>query len=447
MNVKPGRRLAVLLSLAVVAHAAPAWAADLAALLTPASGKALFVSAGTGDNKNAGTQDAPFKNIDKAIKAAKDGDTILVAEGVYSGTFGVGFLECDKAVKLYGGFSPDFSARDPVKHATFFQPDNASGGKARKALLKFTKAIDGVVVDGFVFDMGLRNSYSRTEGKPAGVETGMLLLPPTKAEGENPTVTEPCLSIPSAGPAGSVTLSNNVFANCASFGIQAGVRAGTLRIVNNVFVANRMAAVEAYGTCPNKGGPKDSVNCGTVEVAYNTILFTWSRLKDFLDMGYGVRVMTKAEYNIHHNVIGGNIMAAVDHTRFNPNGWVKVDENVFFVNKKADLEYSPASNASVSLTVAQFGDLEVASAKGNTSAIPPGLPVDKAYLEGLLSARYSEQADFDRNSPANQFRSALGMNMQGKLTTSVSMFGNRYPAKAALSLFGTVTGAGAQTPQ
>jgi hypothetical protein len=26
--------------------------------------------------------------------------------------------------------------------------------------------------------------------------------------------------------------------------------------------------------------------CGEVEVAYNTIIFTWSRLKDFLDMGY-----------------------------------------------------------------------------------------------------------------------------------------------------------------
>jgi len=435
---------ALLLAGATAAVFAAGGAQDI---LNPEQGNVLYVSAETGNNGNPGTKDQPLKNIDKAIKSAQAGDTIAVAEGTYQGTFNVGYIEIDKPLKLYGGFAKDFSRRDPVKHPTVFRPENASAAKARKAMIKFTGPIDGMVVDGFVFDMGARNSYSPDEGKPKGVESGMLLLPPVKAPGENATVTEPILSIPSSAPAGSVVIRNNIFLNGANFGIQAGIRGGTLRILNNVFVANRMAAVEVYGTCPNKGGPKALSLCGRVEIAHNTILFTWSRLKDFLDMGYGVRVMTKLEYDIHHNIIGGNIMAGVDHTRFNKNEWVKVDSNIFFVNKRADFLFSPDSNTMVDVAVSQFGDLDIQSAKGNKQEIPKGLPVDKGYLEGYLGARYSEQADFDRNSPANQWRSILGLNLQGKLTSQVSMFANRYPFAKALALFGAVSGTGAQKPQ
>lgn len=78
-------------------------------------------------------------------------------------------------MRLYGGFSTDFTARDPVAHPTLIQPDNASGAKSREALLTFTKAIGGTVVDGFIFDMGLRNSHHATEGRPDGVETAFPL--------------------------------------------------------------------------------------------------------------------------------------------------------------------------------------------------------------------------------------------------------------------------------
>ena len=85
-----------------------------------------------------------------------------------------------------------------------------------------------------------------------------------------------------------------------------------------------------------------------------------------------------------------------------------------------------------------------ASNAGNKNEIPPGLTIDSAYLEGFLGARYSEEADFDPDSPANQLRSMLGLNKQGMLTSSVSMYGNRYPWQSALDLFGAVSGAGAQ---
>jgi len=155
----------------------------------------IHVSISTGKNSNPGTKEAPMKNIDKAIKKAKAGDTIMVAEGTYSGTFRIGYLKTEIPLKLQGGYSTDFSTRSIIKHPTLFQPDNKSGGKSRKALLTLSKLVDGTEVSGFIFDMGMRNSYSPDEGKPEGVETGRLLLPPKKARGDNVTVTEQCISI------------------------------------------------------------------------------------------------------------------------------------------------------------------------------------------------------------------------------------------------------------
>ena len=414
----------------------------------PSDSGAIFVCMDKGDNKNANTKKTPLKNIDKALKVAKSGATILVCGGTYMGTFDIGYLQADNAVKLYGSYSPDFQKRDLFAHPTLFQPNNASGAKSRKALLQFSKEIDGTVIDGFVFDMGARNSYDPKDGRPDGVATGMLLLPPAKAPDQAPTVTEPCLSIASAAKEGSVTIRNNVFANCANNAIQAGLRAGKFVVQNNVFVANRMSAVEIYGTCRATGaGPsaKLETKCGEVDFGHNSVLFTWSRIKDFKDMGYGFRIMTGVAYNIHDNIFAGNVLGGVDSTRFSKVP-VQLDNNSFFVNKEADLFYSPDSNTSLRLRAEQFGDLELASVKGNTSAMPKKYPIQGAYLEGFLSARYSEKADYDPNSPANQFREAMGLNKQGKLTTKVSMFGNQYPVADALRLFGGMPDRGAQLP-
>ena len=406
------------------------------------SGETIHVSIGTGNNKNPGTAAEPMKNMDKAINKAQAGDTLLVAEGTYSGTFSIGYLEMDKPLELYGGYSTDFAERDVVAHPTLFQPDNKSGAKSRKALLKLSKEVDGTIIDGFIFDMGMRNSYSPDEGKTEGVETGMLLLPPQKKRGENATVTEQCISIASGNKGGAITIRNNVFLNGAKFAIQGGIPSGLITITNNVFVAHRMAAIEVWGTSAGKDKPS-----GSAEIAHNTILFTWSRLKDFLDMGYGVRIMTKMEYNIHHNIIGTSILTGVDHTRFNNDEWIQLDHNLFLLNKQGDMEFSPGGNTKLNLSVDEFGDLEFASVEGNTGEIPPGFPINQAYMEGFLSALYTEDADLDSESPANRMRGSLGLEKRGELTSEVTMYGNRYPCEDALKLFGAVAGVGAQTPQ
>lgn len=410
--------------------------------------KDFYVSKATGNNGNKGTKEAPMKNIQKALKKAKAGDKVFVAEGNYYGMRDKGFIEMKAPVELYGGYSADFSKRDVVKYKTLIQPTNATGKKSRKPLLTVTKSKKGVkiVIDGFIFDMGARNAYHKKDGQPEGVITPMLQLPPKfdRKLYKTSTVTKQCLTVKTSASAGDMTIQNNAFLNCAFFAIQAGHKKGEMKILNNVFVANRMAAIEIFGTGGKKGPKGPTHKDGNVEFAYNTVLFTWSRLKDFGDMGYGFRVRTKLSYNIHHNIIGASVFAGIDHSFFNKGEWLKIDNNVLGLSKKGDLQYSEESNTTEFLKVAEWEDLEFASISGNSGKMPK-LPINKAYLTGFLNASYSETAEFNPDSASNQFRAAMGMNKRGKLTSKVTMFGNRYPVEDAMKLFGATKGVGAQT--
>ncbi len=410
-------------------------------------GKTYYVSISTGKNKNEGTKDAPLKNIDKAISIANEGDNIYIAEGFYSGTFKSGFLESKKAVRLYGSWDKDFKEQDVVNHPTVFQPDNASGAKSAKPLLCFTGSTDGIVVNGIVFDMGERNMYHPKEGIVEGLEGGRLTYPGERPASGNATVQKSCIQFMSAGSkGGDVTIENCVFSNSAYNAIIGGHRSGKFTIVNNVFVANRFAAIEIFGTCAGSSRQADMVNCGEVEIAYNTILFNWSRLADFLDMGYGVRIMTKCSYNIHNNIIGASTLSGINNNRFCKNDFIRIDNNIMFGNKRGDLEYSPASNTKLYINVDEFEDLEFESVEGNVGEIS-SMPINQSYLKGFYSASYSETTEYDPNSAQNQWARNLGMNQQGKINSTVSMFMNKYPWKETLKLFGAVKGYGAQMPK
>lgn len=414
----------------------------------------LYVSKDKGNNQNPGTKEAPFKNLEAALKASKAGDRIHVAAGNYTGLRDKGYLEAPQPVELLGGYAPDFSTRDAVKYPTTIAPDNASAASGRKPLLSILNVPAGshFILDGFVFDRGAQNAYSPKEGVIEGLGGRKLNATEKPADG-NSTVEEPLVCFTNKVNArieGELTIRNCVFLN-GHFGIQGGFKKGTVRILNNVFIANKMAAIEVFGTGGKKGPKGPIAKDGEVEIANNTILFTWSRLKDFADMGYGVRVMTMLGYNIHHNLIGCNILTGIDHTRGNLNEWVRIDHNIIFLNKQAPLLYvEPGKSAAGMMErvkIADVGaDLGFASCANNTEDLGTPLPINKTYLRGYLEARYSEQVDFDPNSPANVLREVHGLPKQGKLNTKVSMFANRYPMADALKLFGAKAGVGAQKP-
>jgi hypothetical protein len=419
-----------------------------------AYGADFFVARDRGDNQNPGSKEAPFKNIEAALKAARAGDRICVAQGNYFGLRDKGYLEVPQPVELLGGYAGDFSLRDSEKFPTTIIPDRNSGSSGRKPLLSILNVPAGAtfVLDGFILDRGGQNAYSPNQGVIEGL--GGRILNETEKPADGPsTVHEPLVCFTNkvnARVEGDIIIRNCVFLN-GHFAVQGGFKKGSVKILNNIFVANKMAAIEVFGTGGRKGPRGPIEKSGRVEIANNTILFTWSRLKDFADMGYGIRIMTMVEYDIHDNLIGGNVLTGIDHTRNNPNAWVKIDDNMLFLNKQAPLLYvEPGTSAAGMMERVKIedmnADLGLASCRGNSDKIGCKLPLHKVYLENFLNARYRETADFNPNSPANVLREIVGLPKQGKLITQVSMFANRYPLKDALALFGACKQAGAQKP-
>lgn len=403
-----------------------------------------YVSKKTGSNRNDGSKGKPYKNLQKAMNVAQKGDKIMVAEGNYYGLLNKGSLEVKKAIEIYGGYSQDFSSRDVVKHQSMISPPASTNGTAANAGVFYIDVKDNqpgkLIIDGIIFDKSNSNGYHPTKGKPSGVESGMYMEPPLK--GANDVISKRTKLLGGSFNKGTVIIRNCVFNNGDNYAIQLGVNDAEVKVLNNVFTANLFAAAEIWGKSSNR-------KAASVEFAHNTVLFNWCRTKAMEDMGYGFRCMTGIRINVHHNVIGLSCIAGIDRTRDESSQEIKIDNNMFFMNKQADL-LLPGSGKFLRIYVDMFDDVEVLTSSSNNAELSPeaGKTLKTAlnipYLEGFLAAAYTESTDYDPSSPMNQARRALGLNQVGKINSSVSMYGNRYLLKDAVKLFGAVKGYGAQ---
>ena len=126
---------------------------------------------------------------------------------------------------------------------------------------------------------------------------------------------------------------------------------------------------------------------------------------------------------------------------------------MFFLNKKGDVSYTVSPSVKyLKVEDEAFEDFEdvkgIESCEKNVSLSDPKVfkgVIDQKYLEAFLSASYTETTDYNPNSAANQFRSAMGMNQVGSIQSKVSMYANKYPySDNLMKLFGAVKGYGAQ---
>ena len=402
----------------------------LLALPAPAqnSGRTWYVSQITGSNQNDGSRERPLKNIQRALDLAASGDVIRVAEGNYYGLLNSGNIKIDKGISIFGGYASDFSERDVLSHRTFIQPSATSNGTAMgQGTVQINVRQTGTLVeiDGLILDRGHSVAYHpRGEGRPEGVETGMMQPVGTAGIGapgvpeEKVYTNESALVYINTGSRCDVTLRNCAFLNGPNYGILGSTYSTKITIDNCIFVNIRMAAVELRGASA-------AINSETY-FEHNTVLFVWSRLKDLSDMGYGFRYMPKMDSYLDHDIIGCCILAGLDRTHVDSPAAKEAERvttcenSLFFQNRQTDLTL-PGGGLARCVSVDDFDDVEqLKEADDNEAKTDPSIfggAVNEAYLKGFLDA------------------------------ASNRMFANHYPVEDALKLFGAVPGYGAQKPK
>ena len=427
------------------------------AALTTLSAADIYVSLSTGKKKNAGTKEAPLKNLWHALQKAADGDVIHLAEGIYPGNAKCNWFLIDKAVSIIGGYSPDFAARDPLKHRTMFQPLNENNDKKGTGLGIFTIQFDmskpapkgvNMVFDGLIFDDGQAQSYHPVKGKPEGVETGMWLEPPAK--GNTPFASSKRYLVYSATAnraEGDITFKNCLFLNAGNIAMNLNWYKGKVKMENNVFCNNLMVGANVYSSNPQPGAVE-------WEFEKNTVLFTWSRTSELSDMGFGIRTTANVKSEIEDNIIGLSVLTGWDNTKgLDKTKKIEAKGNVFFLNRQSDAQVTKSPSV-VKVKVEDFeddleGNYGIETASDNVALADPKVfngRLNTAFLNAFLSMKYSETATLDAGK-LNAFRQAVGLPQQGTIVSKVDMFGNRYPLEDALKLFGARAGKGAQTIQ
>lgn len=443
---------------------------------TPAStGKTYYVSPNGKTRADGQTKETALKDLQKAIDLAEEGSTILVAEGNYLGNMDGGYIECGKFgngadngkfLKFYGGYSPDFSERNPLKYITKIQPNEKTPRILGSALFHITarraygdkRPAGEVVVDGFTFDGGEVILYNKADvkdprtGTPnAEVLTGMLIHP-DKAAVKPVGFSKADWRALHLTVEGKVRISNCVFVNCRYFGLQAAMGAGHIEVSNNVFVANRYAACEVWGTLA--AGREDEIS---FDFHHNTVLFTWPITQEFDSMGQGFRFMNGIRtINVYNNIFGFNTGCGVQRCRYEAKQeYEKLKQsNLFdnyFIGNHSDLEICKSSNG-INVPAARIEEADEIGPKYEGNKEMPFdkkfiSAIDAAYLKGFTELKISHTESYDAKSTSNQINRALGLNQQGTSTTRVSMFANKYPWEKARKLFGAVKNYGAQIPQ
>lgn len=439
----------------------------LAASVLTINAADIYVSLETGKNKNDGTKEAPLKNLWKALENASDGDTIHLAEGIYPGKMKQNWFLIDKAVSVIGGYSNDFSERNPLVHKTMFQALNENNDKKGTGLGVFTidftkqpKQPENVNMEfnGLIFDEGFANSYHEIKGKPEGFETGMWLEGPAMntTRDKFPSPNRYLVYSATANRAtGKMSFKNCAFVNSGNIAFNVTWYKGEIEVENCVFCNNRMIGAQVLCSSrvpedgPNKpkAGWKPEVEW---KFKHNTVLFTWSRLNDLADMGFGIRNNTGVKAEISDNVIGLNVLTGFDNTKGSSKEKItELDDNIFFLNRESDIQMT-ISPSIAKVRVDDFEDLEgtdgIESIEDNVDLKDPSVFKDRLnvkYLNAFLSMKYSESTKLDEGK-CNGLRSALGLPLQGTITTKCDMFCNRYPLEDALKLFGAVADKGAQ---
>ena len=386
---------------------------------TNAFARDWYVSIANGKGKS-GTKEKPSKELGNIISKLQPGDVIYIAEGVYLGKGDDGTHVINVPVSIYGGYSNDFSTRDPWgKHKTIFSGDNKSKNYRMTPALAIdlmkVSPRDGypgkIVVNGLILDHGARNTYATEKNQKI-----IRLANPKK--GTNPTPESGALVI-SASKNGmfdkttwDISVENNIIMNSApTMGAMSisGYKKSKVEIRNNLIINNTGTGLYVGSKF---AGSKYDANGPNFLIENNTILFTWKH--DPLAQSFSGNVMD-FDASVRATV-RNNVLAFADrHIVYNPRSTtILLQNNV--MTASVDTEYVEF-NTKIELDDIEDEPDHIHEDSEGNEAKDVKVPISKEWLKlygsRVLIDRNKAEADIKASATrANQLRSMLGLNLQ-----------------------------------
>ncbi len=377
---------------------------------TAAFARDWYVSSkGTGKD---GTKEKPSKDLGIISALLEPGDRVLIAAGSYTGRSESGADTVLVPVEILGGYSDDFSKRDPWgAHQTVFTGSRASvnfntGTRLSISTAKYSSALKPIahkiVVDGILFDMGPRNTYT---------SEAEVLIKRKGSGGTVPTPDSPALGI-TTGQKSEILVQNCIVTNAASsqgaFTLAPG-KAAKVVVKNNASINNT-----GFGFHLGRSFAGETAADFPEYTFENNLAVLIEKYDAFSQTQGGSGVMLEAYTTV---TMSGNVMAmndfyGIDNARRAPK--VVLKNNVFFGNLIADyLDFSTKLKAEVLADEAQT----VGSAEGNSSK-EAKLAVPEKWAQTWLARNVIDRNVAEAkvkvpNTGANQVRSILGLPVQG----------------------------------
>lgn len=304
-----------------------------------------FVAAGD-KAPGQGTRAMPFRDPWLALRIAEPGDVIHVAAGTYTGRYDRSSWEIVRPdITIRGGYSPDFSSRNPWKTPSILAVDPNCEAVREPNLISGRGDHSGLVLDGLAFDNGGRNSYGDT---PNSALRGSPV-----ADGFIATFRSP------------VTIRNCIFANGGAGGIDLGGEGS--RFENNL-------VINVVGLSMLALRDSNTGNRQPIIVKGNTFAFAHDDGDPPLGLGAdkasGIRVQCAASIESNAFIACGNFGISI----FAKPDRVAVDRNLFYLSPHMNVAKRVAGDESAvsGSNMDELEDLGLKSAAKN-AARDPGL--------------------------------------------------------------------------
>jgi hypothetical protein len=363
--------------------------------------KDLFVKAGSDGD---GTQAKPFGDPFEALARCEAGDAIHIAEGRYTGKLGSGQWEIPfENVQLIGGYSADFSERDPWKHMTMLVWDHNS--KNQPTDERIIARQKGAVLDGLVLDGHEQNKYVDERGTgrdPRDLDKSEAMVR---------------LWLPS-------TVRNCVFVNT---GREAIVCPNGSTIENNLFMNTFDTALRINGLPAAAAESKVPA-----VVKNNTFLWSWDDRAPGAGRFSGTAIALNGASTITNNIIAfcdnHGIYATVPLDRST------ISNNVFFMNQFSNVKATVEGKDAV-VDDKAMDMLEEVGLKGSEGNVVknPGMDLDKEWMVGTMKRTPAEQGKVKMDD-WNKLRQAMGMDLQGEAGKDATGIAPLYALEKVMAL-------------